>query len=153
MKKPIVIISTIFAVFLLIYIYMFFRKVKPLKKYIISSGYGSRANFESPGQLENHFGIDLSADYGTNVYAAHSGKIEAVGVNNTAGKFVIIKGINGIKTHYYHLSNYVVKANEKVIAGDLIGYVGSTGRSTGNHLHFAVLRHEKFIDPETYINF
>jgi murein DD-endopeptidase MepM/ murein hydrolase activator NlpD len=124
------------------------RKVKPLKKYIITSKFGE--------QRENytHLGIDLATDYGANVYAAHSGKVHSIGENDSAGKYVILENsLTKTITKYYHLSNFVVKTGEKLTAGDLIGYAGSTGNSTGTHLHFEVLKNNKHIDPETFIKF
>lgn len=127
---------------------MYMRKVRPVKKYVITSKFGEkRDNY-------THLGLDLATDYGANIYAAHSGKVVSIGENDSAGKFVIIENkLTGTKTKYYHLSNFVVKNGEKLTAGDLLGYAGSTGTSTGTHLHFEVLRHDTHIDPEIFIKF
>jgi murein DD-endopeptidase MepM/ murein hydrolase activator NlpD len=92
-----------------------------------------------------HNGIDIGAPIGTPVYAAEDGKIEAIDNNDKNyyrkyqyGKYVLIKHSNNMATIYAHLSKYVVRSGEVVKRGDLIGYSGNTGYSTGPHLHFGV---------------
>ena len=84
-------------------------------------------------------GIDISAPEGTKIKAAADGTVITVGYNTAYGNRVIISHGGGVTTLYAHMSKFGCKVGDKVSAGDVIGYVGSTGYSTGNHLHFSVL--------------
>ena len=79
--------------------------------------------------------------------AAGTGYIEFVGNNGGAGKYIRIKHLNGYKTAYAHLSKYNVRRGQKVKRGDIIGFVGNTGRSRGPHLHYEILKDNKKINP------
>ncbi len=96
---------------------------------------------------EYHTGIDISAPYGILVYATAEGIVEYVGWYGNYGKTVIIKHPSGYKTLYGHLSQIRVKEGVKVKSGQIIGCVGSTGRSTGPHLHYEILLGSKYLDP------
>lgn len=92
--------------------------------------------------------------YGANVYAAISGTViecdDNVTPSNGKGKYIVIEDDNGVQTLYSHLSALYVKTGDKVEKGDLIGSVGSTGFSTGPHLHFEVTVNGEPIDPTLY---
>lgn len=103
--------------------------------YGISSSYGYRSFLG--GQF--HGGIDLPAPTGTPIVAASAGVVVMAQIYGTYGNFIAISHGNGIQTYYGHMSGYAVTAGQSVARGQVIGYVGSTGRSTGPHLHFEVL--------------
>jgi murein DD-endopeptidase MepM/ murein hydrolase activator NlpD len=94
-----------------------------------------------------HTGVDLAAPRGTPIYAAGDGMVEKAGWASGYGQFTLIKHTNGYETAYGHQSKIAVKAGTRVRQGQLIGYVGSTGNSTGPHLHFEVRINGRFVDP------
>lgn len=118
----------------------------------ITSHFGPR-NTGIPGASTNHLGIDIGAGYGTNILAACSGTVvKAVNtLGNAAGKYIVLSHGDGLFTYYYHCSNVIVSEGQFVAAGTVIGYVGSTGISSGPHLHFGVSLDGKFKDPEPYL--
>lgn len=106
------------------------------------------------GGYSGHKGIDIAAPYGTPVYAAHNGIVTAAVYgdwNGGRGNYIDILGDDGLTTHYYHNSELTVYKGQRVTAGDLIAYVGMTGRAYGNHLHFGVSIGEKYLDPMDYL--
>jgi murein DD-endopeptidase MepM/ murein hydrolase activator NlpD len=94
-----------------------------------------------------HLGVDYAAPVGTPVQAVGAGIVRSAGPNGASGKMVRIRHANGYESLYLHLSRVNVKAGARVAQGDLIGWVGSTGLSTGPHLDFRVLRHGRAINP------
>ena len=112
--------------------------VKPATGYI-SSGYGYRIHPVSGG-TRLHSGTDLAGGCGIPIYAAHSGTVAYAGVYGTYGNWVLINNGDGVSTGYAHIVNggIQVSVGQSVSAGDVIAYVGSTGASTGCHLHFEV---------------
>jgi murein DD-endopeptidase MepM/ murein hydrolase activator NlpD len=98
-----------------------------------------------------HNGTDFGADMGTPVYSAYRGQVAFVGVAGPSGNLVTIQHPNGIETGYAHLSRFAagIKVGDKLGTHQLVGYVGSTGRSTGPHLHFSAKKDGKFIDAES----
>jgi murein DD-endopeptidase MepM/ murein hydrolase activator NlpD len=94
-----------------------------------------------------HAGIDLSSNTGTPVKAAAAGKVSAAGWSNVYGNFVIVTHSGGIQTMYGHLSSIRVKKGAQVAQGGIVGLVGSTGRSTGPHLHFSVYKNGRAVNP------
>ncbi|MGK6352314.1 M23 family metallopeptidase [Parapedobacter sp. DT-150] len=98
-----------------------------------------------------HAGIDFTAPVGTPIYATGNGKVEAAGPDSGYGRRVIIDHGYSYKTLYGHMSRFTVKAGQQVRRGDLIGYVGSTGTSTGPHLHYEVHKNNKPINPINFI--
>lgn len=103
----------------------------PTKTNLITSNFGYRPRFK-----RNHYGVDIKANIGDTIYSAFSGKIRVVREASGYGKVIVIRHHNGLETVYGHLSKQIVKVNEHVKAGQPIGLAGSTGRSTGSHLHF-----------------
>ncbi len=114
----------------------------------ISSGYGKRTH-PVLGYTKMHKGIDFAAPRGTPIYAAGDGTIDYLGRYGSYGKFVRINHGNGYQTAYAHLNRFGKgkRKGGKVKQGDVIGYVGTTGRSTGPHLHYEILKHGKHINP------
>jgi len=121
----------------------------PVNGEIIST-LGWRENPFGSG-YEYHTGVDIKASYGDPVYATAEGIVEYAGWLSDYGKTVIIKHPSGYETLYGHLSKIKVRSGEKVGAGEIIGYVGSTGRSLGPHLHYEVRLGSKFLDPLKFI--
>ncbi len=101
---------------------------------------------------KHHKGIDFKAPIGTPVYATSDGIVEKAKVQDTgAGIHIIIRHDEAFQTAYYHLSKLEVKEGQKVKKGDLIGAVGSTGFSTGPHLHYEVRKNGTSVDPEPFL--
>lgn len=111
-----------------------------------SSGYGMRNDPIKHAEI-NHPGFDLAAPTGTPVSAAAGGTVTHAGPAGTYGNLVTIKHENGYETRYAHLSHVDIKEGAKVEAGQLVGEVGTTGYSTGPHLHFEVRHDGQAIDP------
>lgn len=109
--------------------------VRPVGGAIVSS-YGYRTH-PVLGYSKMHDGVDFAASCGTPVHSAQSGTVVAVEYHRASGKRVKVDHGNGVVTGYYHLQGYATSVGATVEAGEVIGYVGSTGRSTGCHLHFA----------------
>lgn len=100
----------------------------------------------------SHTGIDIDGDYANATYASADGVVEAAGWNNSGyGLMIVINHENGIKTRYAHHSKLFVKVGETVKRGQVIGMVGTTGRSTGTHLHYEVIVNGKRVNPLAYI--
>lgn len=122
----------------------------PLKDLRMSSGYGMR-NHPVLGKRANHKGVDLAAPTGTPVYATADGLVGKAEWFSSYGNYIQIEHGGEMQTRYAHLSGYSVKAGQRVQKGDLIGYVGSTGRSTGPHLHYEVRIAGDAVDPTPYM--
>ncbi len=120
----------------------------PINGARLSSAYGMRKH-PILGYNKKHMGVDFAAPIGTPIMAAGTGHIEYVGTNGGAGKYIRIKHLNGYKTSYSHLSGYAsgIQKNVRVRQGQTIGYVGSTGLSTGPHLHYEVIFNGEKINP------
>ena len=120
----------------------------PINGARLSSGYGNRKH-PILGYTKMHRGLDFAAPSGTPVFAAGDGVIEKAGWNGSYGRYIRIRHTGTYKTAYAHLSgfNKNVRIGKRVLQGKIIGYVGSSGRSTGPHLHYEVLRNNKQINP------
>lgn len=119
----------------------------------LSSRYGKRIDPVTKRRNSFHKGIDISAPEGTPVYAAEKGMIADAGYkNNGYGNLIIIKHGNDMATYYGHLSKIVAARGASVSKGELIGKVGTTGKSTGPHLHFEVRKGSQALDPEDFIH-
>jgi murein DD-endopeptidase MepM/ murein hydrolase activator NlpD len=118
-----------------------------------TSGYGMRRH-PILGYSRMHRGIDFHAPYGAPIYAVTDGVVEFAGRHGGHGNFVKLGHGGGLETGYAHMSRIAVSPGERVRRGEVIGYVGSTGLSTGAHLHFEVYEHGQTVNPETvtYIN-
>lgn len=115
-----------------------------------SSGFGNRKDPFTGGRAF-HSGLDFAATTGTNVFSAADGVVSFVGERSGYGKVVEISHGNGLVTRYAHLSSYLAKAGQRVATGTPIAKVGSTGRSTGPHLHFEVRRGDEALDPRLFL--
>lgn len=103
------------------------------------------------GQNEVHQGLDIAALYGTPVRAPANGRVIVAGRQAAYGNLVVVDHGNGITTRYGHLSRFDVNVGDRLTKGDLLGYVGSTGRSTGPHLHYEVRVNERAVNPRNYL--
>lgn len=119
--------------------------------YNITSDYKMRTN-PVTGVYGQHTGIDISAPKGTSIVAAGAGTVVSAGWNNAYGWRIIISHGGGIQTLYAHMTSFAVSEGDYVNAGDTVGYVGSTGNSTGNHLHFSVLVNGSYVSPWGYVS-
>ncbi|RDS78532.1 M23 family peptidase [Alteriqipengyuania lutimaris] len=122
----------------------------PVNDARMSSSYGMR-NHPVLRKRANHNGVDLAAPSGTPIYATADGVIERANYWGSYGNYIQIGHGNAIETRYAHLSRIVVSDGAQVRKGDLIGYVGSTGRSTGPHLHYEVRIDGKAVDPRPFM--
>ncbi|GGN03710.1 peptidase M23 [Thermus composti] len=123
----------------------------PLRAYEgVTSYFGMRENPFGPG-VEFHDGLDFSAPYGAPVHATGSGVVVQAGWMGAYGLAVLLDHAEGYETLYGHLSRIAVRPGQRVERGQLLGYVGSTGRSTGPHLHYSVYRHGVAVDPRPYL--
>ncbi|TIX49000.1 M23 family metallopeptidase [Alteraurantiacibacter aquimixticola] len=122
----------------------------PVEGVRLTSGYGMR-NHPILRQRRQHNGVDLAAGHGTPVYATADGRVGRAQWFGSYGNYVQIEHGGDLQTRYAHLSSYTVAAGERVQKGDLIGYIGSTGRSTGPHLHYEVRLDGEPVDPIPYM--
>ena len=113
----------------------------------ITSRFGNQESIRSSA----HSGLDIGAPKGTPIKAAASGTVIFSGYSGGYGNVVKISHGNGIVTYYAHCSKLYVEKGDKVSAGDKIAAVGSTGRSTGNHLHFEVVKNGTSVNPQHYL--
>lgn len=125
----------------------------PLPKvYRITSLFGSRAD-PFTGAKSQHTGIDLACSTGTSVRATMAGTVAFAGYSNVFGNYIIINHGNGYQSLYAHLSKTIAQRGRRVAQGEQIGLVGSTGYSTGPHLHFTVYKNGSLINPSSLIKF
>lgn len=116
----------------------------------VASGYGWRID-PIYKTKKMHWGMDFTSPTGTEVYATGNGVVESVEINSWGyGKEIVINHGYGYKTRYAHLSAFKVKAGQKIQRGELIGLVGSTGKSTAPHLHYEVEKNGKKVNPVNY---
>ena len=116
----------------------------------ISSTFGYR-NAPLAGASTNHKGVDFAASTGTPIYAAAGGTVTSAGYSGKAGNLIIINHGNGLLTYYMHCNTIFVSAGQKVSKGQNIGQVGTTGNSTGPHLHFQVMNNGTPVNPMNYL--
>lgn len=125
--------------------------ITPVSGYTISSAFGMRVHPVYKYQLM-HNGIDMACPQGTPIYATRAGKVTTASYQaGGAGYYVSINHGDGFSSIYMHMTNFVVSSGQSVSAGQLIGYVGSTGVSTGPHLHFGVSYAGTYVNPMAYI--
>ena len=125
--------------------------MSPIKaKWYLSSPYGSRIDPIS-NVRKNHTGVDMACPTGTPIYASMSGTVSTSGWSNVYGYYVIIKHKDNYQTLYGHMSKILVQKGARVSQGDRIGLVGSTGYSTGPHLHFTVYKNGGLINPTSVV--
>jgi murein DD-endopeptidase MepM/ murein hydrolase activator NlpD len=121
---------------------------KPVADGILRSGFGAR-HHPILGYTKMHTGVDWAAPMGTPIYAAGSGTIEKAAWESGYGKYIRIRHANGYETAYGHMTAFArgMEPGVKVRQGQLIGFVGSTGLSTGAHVHYEIIVNDRFVDP------
>ncbi len=124
--------------------------IRPIHGGYLSSRFGRRID-PFTGKPAFHRGVDFSAPTGTPVYATADGIVLRASRRGRMGKMVEIDHGNGLTTRYGHLNGYTVRRGQKVRRGDLIGYVGNTGRSTGPHVHYEVVQNGQAQNPFLFI--
>ena len=122
----------------------------PLRNYRMTSGFGIRRN-PVTGNTRFHEGLDLAAPAGTEVYAAGNGTVAEIGEDSVYGNYIVIRHENNWASLYGHLQRINITLHAAVRSGTLIGWVGSTGQSTGPHLHFELRQNGKARDPDKYL--
>ena len=125
--------------------------ISPVSGYTVTSPFGMRVH-PVLGVSRMHNGIDMACAQGTPIYATRAGKVTVASYQaGGAGNYVSINHLDGFSSIYMHMTHYVVSAGQNVSQGQLIGYVGSTGLSTGPHLHFGVSYAGTYVNPMAYI--
>ena len=121
---------------------------KPVAVGLVTSGFGWRTH-PMLHVSELHSGVDWAAPMGTPIFAAGNGTIEEIGLKGGYGKYVKMRHANGYETAYGHMTAFArgLDVGAKVRQGQIIGFVGSTGMSTGSHVHFEILINDRFVDP------
>ncbi|UFZ03277.1 M23 family metallopeptidase [Bradyrhizobium ontarionense] len=121
---------------------------KPVSNAIMRSGFGGRRH-PILGFVKMHTGVDWATAYGTPIFASGNGVLEKVGPEGGYGKYIRIKHNNGYETAYGHMSAFAkgMEPGKRVRQGQVIGFVGSTGQSTGPHVHYEILVNGRFVDP------
>ena len=122
----------------------------PLDNTKLTSDYGMRTRPVLGGR-RNHKGVDLAAPVGTPIYATADGYVSKAEWFSSYGKYVSIEHGANLQTRFAHMSDIAVKAGTRIKKGDIIGYVGSTGRSTGPHLHYEVRVDGQAVNPVPYM--
>ena len=122
---------------------------------IYNSPYGMRTH-PITGKKRLHAGIDIASPLNTKVFASASGEVTYCSVSGSLssgyGRLIIINHLNGLQSYYAHLNQFKVSLGQKVAQGELIAYMGSSGSSTGSHLHFEIRENGKTIDPCNYLS-
>ena len=124
---------------------------KPLNRGTITSGYGSRYH-PVYRTYKKHSGVDIAAPYGSPVLASDGGKVIFAGWKSSYGYCVIVDHGGNLSSLYAHMSSINVSVGEKIYKGKTVGKVGSTGTSTGNHVHFEIRKLGNDVNPSSYIN-
>lgn len=123
----------------------------PIDYVAVTSPFGDR---EAPtaGASSDHKGVDLAAPLNTPICASRSGTVITASYNSSSGYYVVIEHGDGYRSTYMHMTYYIVSAGQRVSQGQTIGYCGSTGVSTGSHLHFGISYNGEYVNPVGYIN-
>jgi murein DD-endopeptidase MepM/ murein hydrolase activator NlpD len=125
-------------------------QVMPADRGMISSGFGFRSD-PFTGAAAMHTGLDFRGPIGSPIHAAAKGRVSFVGQRSGYGNVVEVSHGNGLLTRYAHMSAFRARVGEDVQAGDVIGLIGSSGRSTGPHLHFEVRINDRAVNPRPFL--
>lgn len=124
--------------------------VKPMQYKTCTSKFGYR-DHPVAGEAKFHYGVDLAADLGTPIVASRSGTVTVATYEDSAGYYVVIDHLDGYTSRYMHMQKFIVTEGQFVVAGQIIGYCGSSGVSTGSHLHFGIYHNGEAVNPADYI--
>ena len=113
----------------------------------VTSGFGWRTD-PFTGASRFHAGVDIRATYGRDVATVAAGRVVSAGVQGGYGQSVVVEHAPGLRTRYAHLSSVDVQPGQAIDSGSVVGKVGQSGRATGPHLHFEVLKDGKAVNPE-----
>ena len=127
------------------------RWLLPMQYKRCSSPYGYRTH-PVAGEARFHYGVDLAGDRGAPIVASRSGTVVMATYDDSSGYYVVIDHLDGYRSVYMHMDKYIVGAGQFVVAGQLIGYCGNTGVSTGDHLHFGIYHNGQTVNPADYID-
>jgi murein DD-endopeptidase MepM/ murein hydrolase activator NlpD len=122
----------------------------PVSNYRLSSPFGMRLH-PILGYYRMHNGVDMACPAWTPIYASRGGKVTIAKYSDSGGNYVQINHGDGYSSVYMHMIQYVVSYGDYVAQGQLIGYVGNTGLSKGNHLHFGISYNGTYVNPMEYI--
>ncbi|WFL78694.1 M23 family metallopeptidase [Altererythrobacter arenosus] len=125
-------------------------QVLPAEAPMVTSSYGYRRD-PFTGRAAMHNGLDFKGPIGAPIYAASKGRVTFVGRKSGYGNVVEVSHGNGLMTRYAHMSKFRTRVGQSVAAGDIIGAIGSTGRSTGPHLHFEVRINDRAVNPRPFL--
>lgn len=126
--------------------------LRPCSYVKVTSPFGLRKS-PTAGASTYHQGIDLGGSAGSPIYASRTGRVTTATYSSSAGYYVTINHGDGFSSIYMHMTNFVVSAGQAVSAGQVIGYMGSTGISTGVHLHFGIAVNGAYVNPAGYLSF
>ncbi len=125
--------------------------ITPVPYYKLTSPFGMRLH-PILGIYRMHNGIDMACAAGTPIYASRGGLVEVAGYQaDGAGNYIQLNHGDGFRSIYMHMTNYIVRQGDYVVPGQIIGYVGNTGLSKGNHLHFGISYNGTYVNPVEYI--
>jgi murein DD-endopeptidase MepM/ murein hydrolase activator NlpD len=124
----------------------------PCSYVLLSSPFGNRKS-PTAGASSNHQGIDLAGSRGTPIKASKAGVVTVRSSSRSAGNYVTIKHDNTYSSIYMHLENSIVKKGQMVSQGQVIGYMGDSGVTTGVHLHFGIIKNGGYVNPANYMYF
>ncbi len=127
------------------------RWLLPMQYIRCSSPYGYRSH-PVAGESKFHYGVDLAGDKGTPIVASRSGTVFMATYDDSSGYYVVLDHLDGYRSVYMHMDKYIVTEGQFVLAGQIIGYCGSTGVSTGDHLHFGIYQNGQTVNPADYID-
>lgn len=122
----------------------------PTESTRVTSHFGSRKD-PFTGRVKYHGGLDVGGEIGDPIYAAADGVVTETGTSASRGHYIILSHASGIQSHYMHLNAISTMTGANVKQGELIGELGNTGRSTGPHLHFEIMKDGVLVDPADYI--
>jgi len=137
-------------------IFKYYPNINPINPKVkpgLSSGFSSKRLHPLERDIKSHNGVDIVAKENTPVYASANGiVVKSKFFNGKAGHSVELKHKYGFKTRYFHLNLFIVKSGESVAKGQIIGYLGNSGASTGFHLHYEILKNGKYINPKKFLH-
>ena len=125
--------------------------IRPCSYVMLTSPFGNR-NTGIAGASTYHQGVDLAGPEGTPIYASRGGTVTRATYGGASGYYVSINHHDGYSSIYMHMTHYVVSAGQQVAQGQVIGYMGSTGVSSGSHLHFGIAYNGVYVNPCSYVN-